>query len=72
MRPTRCNCALVHIINDNVGRLNRMIEDILRLSRKAQPGDEPARLATLVPEMVEEFRDAHALRPGLIHVGALG
>ena len=62
---------LVHIINDNVGRLNRMIEDILRLSRKAQPGDEPARLATLVPEMVEEFRDAHALRPGLIHVGAL-
>jgi two-component system sensor histidine kinase PilS (NtrC family) len=62
---------LVHIINDNVGRLNRMIEDILRLSRKAQPGDEPARLATLVPEMVEEFRDTHALRPGLIHVGAL-
>jgi two-component system sensor histidine kinase PilS (NtrC family) len=63
---------LVHIINDNVSRLNRMIEDILRLSRKAQPGDEPARLAALVPEMVEEFRDTHALRPGLIHVGALG
>jgi two-component system sensor histidine kinase PilS (NtrC family) len=60
---------LVHIINDNVGRLNRMIEDILRLSRKAQPGNEPVRLAALVPEMVEEFRDAHALRPGLIHVG---
>jgi two-component system sensor histidine kinase PilS (NtrC family) len=60
---------LVHIINDNVGRLNRMIEDILRLSRKAQPGNAPVRLAALVPEMVEEFRDAHALRPGLIHVG---
>jgi two-component system sensor histidine kinase PilS (NtrC family) len=59
---------LVHIINDNVGRLNRMIEDILRLSRKAQPGNEPVRLAALVPEMVEEFRDAHALRPGLFHV----
>ncbi|RYF03561.1 MAG: two-component sensor histidine kinase [Oxalobacteraceae bacterium] len=63
---------LVHIINDNVSRLDRMIEDILRLSRKAQPGNEPVRLATVVPEMVEEFRDAHALRPGLIHVGALG
>lgn len=63
---------LVHIINDNVTRLNRMIEDILRLSRKAQPGNDPVALAALVPEMVEEFRDAHALRPGLIHVGALG
>nr|WP_314621739.1 ATP-binding protein [uncultured Noviherbaspirillum sp.] len=63
---------LVHIINDNVSRLDRMIEDILRLSRKAQPGNEPVRLAALVPEMVEEFRDAHALRTGLIHVGALG
>ena len=62
---------LVHIINDNVSRLNRMIEDILRLSRKAQPGNEPVSLATLVPEMVEEFRDAQALRPGFIHVGML-
>jgi two-component system sensor histidine kinase PilS (NtrC family) len=62
---------LVHIINDNVGRLNRMIEDILGLSRKAQPGNEPVSLAALVPEMAEEFRDAHALRPGFIHVGML-
>ncbi len=62
---------LVHIINDNVIRLNRMIEDILRLSRKAQPGNEPVMLATMVPEMVEEFRDAQALRPGFIHVGML-
>ncbi|MET0961704.1 MAG: ATP-binding protein [Noviherbaspirillum sp.] len=62
---------LVHIINDNVSRINRMIEDILRLSRKAQPGNEPVRLAALVPEMVEEFRDAQALRPGFIHVGML-
>jgi two-component system sensor histidine kinase PilS (NtrC family) len=63
---------LVHIINDNVNRLNRMIEDILRLSRKAQPGHAPVTLAALVPEMVEEFRDAHALPAGLIHVGMLG
>ena len=62
---------LVHIINDNVSRLNRMIEDILQLSRKAQTGNEPVRLAALVPEMVEEFRDAQALRPGFIHVGML-
>ena len=62
---------LVHIINDNVSRLDRMIEDILRLSRKAQPGNEPVRLAALVPQMAEEFRDAQALRPGLIHVGML-
>ena len=60
---------LVHIINDNVSRLNRMIEDILGLSRKAQPGNEPLGLAALVPEMVEEFRNTHALRPGLIQLG---
>lgn len=62
---------LAHIINENVGRLNRMIEDILRLSRKAQPGNEPVAPDALVPDIVEEFRDAHALRPGLIHVGML-
>ena len=62
---------LLNIINDNVGRLNRMIEDILRLSRKAQTGGEPVSAALLVPEIVEEFRESQALRPGFIHVGAM-
>jgi two-component system sensor histidine kinase PilS (NtrC family) len=62
---------LLNIVNDNVGRLNRMIEDILRLSRKAQTGGEPVSPALLVPEIVEEFRESQALRPGLIHVGAM-
>jgi two-component system sensor histidine kinase PilS (NtrC family) len=62
---------LINIVSDNVGRLNRMIEDILRLSRKAHPGDEPIRLAQLLPQIVEEFRESQALRPGLIHVGMM-
>jgi two-component system sensor histidine kinase PilS (NtrC family) len=62
---------LLNIIHDNVGRLNRMIEDILRLSRKAQSGGEPVSPAILVPEIIEEFREAQALRPGFIHVGAM-
>jgi two-component system sensor histidine kinase PilS (NtrC family) len=62
---------LLNIINDNVSRLNRMIEDILRLSRKAQTGGEAVSPAALVPEIVEEFRESQALRPGFIHVGAM-
>jgi two-component system sensor histidine kinase PilS (NtrC family) len=62
---------LLNIITDNVSRLNRMIEDILRLSRKAQTGGTPVVPAMLVPEIVEDFRESQALRPGLIHVGAM-
>jgi len=62
---------LINIVSDNVGRLNRMIEDILRLARKAHPGDEPVRPAELVPQIVEEFRECQALQPGLIHIGMM-
>ena len=32
---------LLKIVGDNVTRVNRMVEDILQLSRKAQPNGEP-------------------------------
>jgi two-component system sensor histidine kinase PilS (NtrC family) len=62
---------LVNIVSDNVGRLNRMIEDILQLSRKAQSGGEAIAPAALVPVIVEEFRESQGIRPGLIHVGVM-
>jgi two-component system sensor histidine kinase PilS (NtrC family) len=40
---------LLRIVGDNVARVNRMVEDILKLSRKVQPGGEPVRLAPSWP-----------------------
>ncbi|MGB7481240.1 MAG: ATP-binding protein [Burkholderiaceae bacterium] len=57
---------LLRIVGDNVARMNRMIEDILKLSRKAQPQDAPLPLAPLLRQILEEFCESHALAPGLI------
>lgn len=57
---------LLTIVGDNVARLNRMIEDILKLSRKAQRQLEPILLVTLLQDIVDEFRQAHAIAPELI------
>ncbi len=63
---------LLNIIGDNVARLNRMIEDILNLSRKAQVHDEPILLLPFAREIVDELRETHKL-PGetveLIDIG---
>lgn len=60
---------LLHIVGDNVARLNRMIEDILKLSRKAQLHDEPIALAPFISGILDEFRESHALPPGMIALG---
>lgn len=60
---------LLHIVGDNVARLNRMIEDILKLSRKAQRHDEPLALAPFIEEIVGEFHESHATPDGMIAVG---
>jgi two-component system sensor histidine kinase PilS (NtrC family) len=60
---------LLNIVGDNVTRLNRMIEDILRLSRKAQSVKEPLELAPFFAELLDEFRETHSLSPGMIELG---
>jgi two-component system sensor histidine kinase PilS (NtrC family) len=60
---------LLKIVGDNVIRLNRMIEDILKLSRKAQRLGEPIGMAPFFAEILAEFRETHALAPGLIALG---
>jgi two-component system sensor histidine kinase PilS (NtrC family) len=62
---------LVNIVGENVTRLNRMIEDILKLSRKAQSHGGPVSLSELFAEVLEEFRDTHALRDSVIHLGKM-
>jgi two-component system sensor histidine kinase PilS (NtrC family) len=60
---------LLKIVGDNVIRLNLMIEDILKLSRKAQRLGEPIGMAPFFAEILTEFRETHALAPGLIALG---
>ncbi|WP_442781869.1 sensor histidine kinase [Collimonas fungivorans] len=57
---------LLTIIEDNVARLNRMIEDILKLSRKAQRQLEPILLAPLLQDIVRDVRQTHAVAPAAI------
>lgn len=54
---------LLRIVGDNVGRLNQMIEDILKLSRKAQQHGEPIALAPMLGQILEEFCATHTVRP---------
>lgn len=57
---------LLRIVGDNVERLNRMIEDILKLSRKVQQQPTPLLLEPLLREFLEEFRGAHGLADTMI------
>ncbi|MGV8892899.1 MAG: sensor histidine kinase [Burkholderiaceae bacterium] len=57
---------LLTIVADNVARVNRMIEDILNLSRKAQHHEEPFLLFPALAEIVKEFEGAHELPSAMI------
>ncbi|WP_338766959.1 ATP-binding protein [Massilia sp. METH4] len=62
------HARLVKIIGDNVARVNRMVEDILQLSRKAHPHDEPLALASLVAELKAEFDETQRLDPRVLDI----
>jgi two-component system sensor histidine kinase PilS (NtrC family) len=70
--PTPTQARLLNIVGDNVARLNRMIEDILKLSRKAQTHHEPLTLAPFLAEILGEFRETHQLPGDLIDLGEMG
>jgi two-component system sensor histidine kinase PilS (NtrC family) len=60
---------LLKIVSDNVARVNRMVEDILQLSRKVQPGGDPLFLGPFLSELKSEFQETHALPDDMITVG---
>jgi two-component system sensor histidine kinase PilS (NtrC family) len=60
---------LLAIIGENVARLNRMIEDILKLSRKAHKYNEPLALAPLFEDILIELRGMHGIADDLIELG---
>lgn len=61
---------LLKIVGDNVARVNRMVEDILQLSRKVQPHGEPLHLRSFLAEVVAEFQETHKIADGVIAVEA--
>ena len=61
---------LVKIVNDNVFRLNQLIEDILRLSRKAQINVDPFFLKPALQEILQEFHETHGLSPDVVQLSA--
>lgn len=69
VEPTQTR--LLNIVGDNVVRLNQMIEDILKLSRKAHADSEPLDLGSFLKALVEEFRESHAVPTGVVVVGRM-
>ena len=70
VEPTQLR--LLNIVGDNVVRLNRMIEDILKLSRKAHAQNEPLKLGPFIGELVDEFCENYSVPPGVIRLGSMG
>ncbi len=66
------HARLLKIVSDNVGRVNRMVEDILQLSRKVQPNGDPLYLGQLLTELKAEFQETHALADGIVSLGNTG
>lgn len=60
---------LLRIVADNVGRVNRMIEDILQLSRKVQQQDEALALAPLLAGLKAEVEQSHGVKDDVICLG---
>ncbi|MFZ6655529.1 sensor histidine kinase [Undibacterium sp. TJN19] len=67
--PDRAQTSrLLKIVDDNVARLNQLIEDILKLSRKAQPDVEPYGLMDTIHAMVQDFAETKGLAGDLMLV----
>jgi two-component system sensor histidine kinase PilS (NtrC family) len=70
--PGKAEQRLLKIVGDNVTRVNRMVEDILQLSRKVQPNAQPVQLDVFLAELKTEFEETHALGPDVVWIGAEG
>ena len=59
---------LLKIVDDNVVRLNQLIEDILKLSRKAQADTIPYGLLSELKSILQDFEETRDLPAGLIKI----
>jgi two-component system sensor histidine kinase PilS (NtrC family) len=63
---------LLRIVADNVARVNRMVEDILQLSRKVQPNGAPLYLNSFLNELKTEFEETQGLHDDMMWLGNIG
>jgi len=68
--PTHARMA--RIVDVNVARINRMVEDILKLSRKVHTPEAPVALEQACRQILDEFQEAYSVRKGLLQMGAMG
>ena len=66
--PDASQLRLLTIISDNVARLNRMIEDILKLSRKAHQTYEPLCLGVLFEDVMSELQEIYSVQQGMVTI----
>ncbi|HSE01805.1 MAG TPA: PAS domain-containing sensor histidine kinase [Burkholderiales bacterium] len=59
---------LISIINENSGRLDRMVNDVLRLNRGERARRERFRLATFLAGFVEQFSQIEKIDPGVVRI----
>ena len=59
---------LITIINENSGRLDRMVSDVLRLNRGERAHRERFRLADFLSGFIEQFSQIEKIDPGVFRV----
>ncbi len=59
---------LISIINENSGRLDRMVNDVLRLNRGERAHRERFRLAAFLAGFVEQFSQIEKIDPGVVRI----
>jgi two-component system sensor histidine kinase PilS (NtrC family) len=62
---------LAQIVDENAVRLNRLVEDILKLSRKAQQGEHAISLQAVLSAIIADFETTHGVTPGVIDLSDL-
>ena len=66
------SARLITIINDNSKRLDRMVNDVLRLNRGERAHRERFRLAEFLPSFVEQFSQIEKIEPGVFRLELAG
>lgn len=70
--PDSATARLTRIVEDNVARLNYLVEDVLSLSRRDRRNSEAIRLADFLPEFVNQFQLAEAVPGGIVQIDIEG
>ena len=62
------SARLITIINENSQRLDRMVNDVLRLNRGDRAHRERFRLADFLDGFVDQFSQIEKIEPGILHI----